>query len=347
MDGGDDREARLALGGVAHKPWRDREAEALLRGKAPPETNFAQARPTRSCATPGASAHNDFKIELAHARRSSARLDAGRRVEPQTHDDRTTSAQPINRVDGRAKVTGEAKYAAEYHAGAWSYGCGRLQHHRQGPDHAHRRERGAAARPACSRSSRTRTAPQPGAVRSQLPRRGRRRPARRSARSTTPRIQFSGQPVALVVADTLELARYAATLVRVEYETAGARHRPAANLARSADAERSSRAEADPRGDADKALAAAAVRSMPSTACRSSTTTRWRCSRRPWSGRGRHAHRLRQDPGRAERPQTTSATCSAFTRTTARRLALRRRGVRLGPAAAVPGRSWPCWRRAS
>ena len=33
LSGGTITEARLALGGVAHKPWRDTEAEALLTGK--------------------------------------------------------------------------------------------------------------------------------------------------------------------------------------------------------------------------------------------------------------------------------------------------------------------------
>src|SRR4051812_27769713 len=33
LDGDTVRTARLALGGVAHKPWRNREAEALLEGK--------------------------------------------------------------------------------------------------------------------------------------------------------------------------------------------------------------------------------------------------------------------------------------------------------------------------
>src|SRR4029079_12240184 len=32
------------------------------------------------------------------------------------------------------------------------------------------------------------------------------------------RIMFNGQPIALVVAETLEIARFAASLVRVEYE---------------------------------------------------------------------------------------------------------------------------------
>ncbi|GJD50193.1 Aldehyde oxidoreductase FAD-binding subunit PaoB [Methylobacterium crusticola] len=64
MDGDTIRSARLALGGVAHKPWRNPEAEARLRGRtATPEAFreaadliLAEARPY---------AHNAFKIELA------------------------------------------------------------------------------------------------------------------------------------------------------------------------------------------------------------------------------------------------------------------------------------------
>jgi xanthine dehydrogenase YagS FAD-binding subunit len=56
---------RIAMGGVAHKPWRLTEAEAALRGvslddsgalKGAIATSFAEARPL---------AHNAFKIELA------------------------------------------------------------------------------------------------------------------------------------------------------------------------------------------------------------------------------------------------------------------------------------------
>jgi xanthine dehydrogenase YagS FAD-binding subunit len=43
LDGGNIREARFALGGVAHKPWRKAEAEAVLRGKAANEATFGQA----------------------------------------------------------------------------------------------------------------------------------------------------------------------------------------------------------------------------------------------------------------------------------------------------------------
>lgn len=63
-DDGTIREARLALGGVAHKPWRARTAEALLAGKLPAETLFRQAADTElSAARP--LPHNAFKVELA------------------------------------------------------------------------------------------------------------------------------------------------------------------------------------------------------------------------------------------------------------------------------------------
>ncbi|HYC48607.1 MAG TPA: xanthine dehydrogenase family protein subunit M [Burkholderiales bacterium] len=64
IDGGAIREARIALGGVAHKPWRVREAEALLVGRPPTEENF---RCVADAYLDGAHGypHNAFKIELA------------------------------------------------------------------------------------------------------------------------------------------------------------------------------------------------------------------------------------------------------------------------------------------
>jgi xanthine dehydrogenase YagS FAD-binding subunit len=58
------KEARLALGGVAHKPWRDPEAEAGLRGQAADSNAFAKAAGILLRDAKGF-AHNAFKIELA------------------------------------------------------------------------------------------------------------------------------------------------------------------------------------------------------------------------------------------------------------------------------------------
>jgi xanthine dehydrogenase YagS FAD-binding subunit len=64
VEGGRVRDVRLALGGVAHKPWRARKAEAALRGgpaaleafRAAAEAELAAATPLRD---------NGFKVELA------------------------------------------------------------------------------------------------------------------------------------------------------------------------------------------------------------------------------------------------------------------------------------------
>ena len=43
LEGGTIKDVRLALGGVAHKPWRAERAEAALRGCPATETAFRQA----------------------------------------------------------------------------------------------------------------------------------------------------------------------------------------------------------------------------------------------------------------------------------------------------------------
>jgi xanthine dehydrogenase YagS FAD-binding subunit len=64
LDGDRIRDARLALGGVAHKPWRDTEAEAALRGQAAGQASFARAADVLLHGARGYR-HNSFKIELA------------------------------------------------------------------------------------------------------------------------------------------------------------------------------------------------------------------------------------------------------------------------------------------
>jgi xanthine dehydrogenase YagS FAD-binding subunit len=58
------KEARLALGGVAHKPWRNRDAEAQLAGAPATPESFQRAAETLLRDARGFG-HNDFKIELA------------------------------------------------------------------------------------------------------------------------------------------------------------------------------------------------------------------------------------------------------------------------------------------
>ncbi len=64
LDGGRIKEARLALGGVAHKPWRRSEAEAALRGQAGDEPALTKAADLLLRGAKGFE-HNAFKIDLA------------------------------------------------------------------------------------------------------------------------------------------------------------------------------------------------------------------------------------------------------------------------------------------
>lgn len=73
-------ETRLALGGVAHKPWRNQEAERLLNGKAAIAENF-QAVAEAIMSDAKGFAHNTFKIELGkraivRALKHAARMEA-------------------------------------------------------------------------------------------------------------------------------------------------------------------------------------------------------------------------------------------------------------------------------
>ncbi|MBD8906708.1 FAD binding domain-containing protein [Methylorubrum zatmanii] len=86
LDGQTIRTARLALGGVAHKPWRNGEAEALLQGQTATRKTFEAAadlilREAKPQST------NGFKIELA--RRAIVRgLEQAAAGTPQSQSDK-------------------------------------------------------------------------------------------------------------------------------------------------------------------------------------------------------------------------------------------------------------------
>ncbi|MGI9086915.1 MAG: FAD binding domain-containing protein [Chthoniobacterales bacterium] len=64
LEGNTIKSVRLALGGVAHKPWRAQKAEQVLLGKSVDEQIF-RAAAEAELADAKAYAHNKFKIELA------------------------------------------------------------------------------------------------------------------------------------------------------------------------------------------------------------------------------------------------------------------------------------------
>ncbi len=168
--------------------------------------------------------------------------------------------KPTSRVDGRAKVTGQAKYAGEYQVPDLAYGWV---------------VSAGVARGTITRIDAREALAVPGVVQvfthENAPRLAwlDRSWSDEVAPPGSPfrplhdaEVKFSAQPVALVVADTLELARYAASLVRVEYDRAA----HATDLAaRRDEAYRPKEREGvplapGPRGDAEKAFARAAVK---------------------------------------------------------------------------------------
>ena len=107
------RTARVALGGVATRPWRAEETERMLTGC--PSACFALSRcgrrgraasptPARQCLQSG--------LDSAGHRPRVGAVDA-----PMS----TSVGQPVDRQDGRLKVTGQAHYAADYSLPGMAY----------------------------------------------------------------------------------------------------------------------------------------------------------------------------------------------------------------------------------
>src|SRR5262249_55752257 len=146
LEGGTIKEARLALGGVAHKPWRDPAAEAALRGEAANRTSFARAADIVLREARGY-AHNAFKIELARRGIVRALTQAAQGM-PQSQSDKKIR-RDSNDLYRHANVTrrrpresdgrGEIRRRVQ-HAGAGARRRGHVEH-RQGPHQTHRRQR--------------------------------------------------------------------------------------------------------------------------------------------------------------------------------------------------------------
>jgi xanthine dehydrogenase YagS FAD-binding subunit len=81
MDGNTITAARLALGGVAHKPWRDEAVEAMLIGKSATDDTFKDAAYALLKDAKGYG-YNDFKIEMARRAIVRALQEASGRMQP-------------------------------------------------------------------------------------------------------------------------------------------------------------------------------------------------------------------------------------------------------------------------
>lgn len=168
--------------------------------------------------------------------------------------------QAISRIDGRVKVTGQAKYASEYNVPNLAYGVV---------------VSGAIAKGRIKRIDTREALALKGVLQvfthENAPRLAR---SNRSYQDEVAvpgspfrplyddKIKYSGQPVALVVAEEFEIARYAATLVRVEYQRE--QHETDLRVRRDRSyeppEERDGMGPVKPRGDAKRAFANAAVR---------------------------------------------------------------------------------------
>ena len=161
----------------------------------------------------------------------------------------------ISRVDGRAKVTGAAQYAGEFNIPGLAYGCavastiarGRITRidtsqalavegvievltHKNRPKMA-----------GTDKAYKDDVAPDEGSPFRPL---------------YDDKVKFDGQPIALVVAEEWEIARFAATLVQVEYEAEAHITDLHARIDKAFVVDKPDK----PRGDAANAYAAAAVR---------------------------------------------------------------------------------------
>jgi xanthine dehydrogenase YagR molybdenum-binding subunit len=167
---------------------------------------------------------------------------------------------PVDRVDGRAKVTGAARYAAEFPVAGLAHAALVLSTIPSGRIAAI--DAGLASRAEGVRAILTHD---------NAPRLPYRTPEERAP--VDPKagdqlrvfqdsaVHFAGQPIAVVVADTPEQARHAAALVRVSYEPAPALTEFDAERARppSPEAAEADRPGETRRGDPDGALSRAPV----------------------------------------------------------------------------------------
>ena len=132
-----------------------------------------------------------------------------------------TIGRPVSRVDGRAKVTGSARYAAEFTPPDLAHAalvCSTVPHGRIATLETRAAEKAEGVRAVITHLNAPRLPYVPFDEPPEVD------PSAGSQLRVFqgPDVVFSGQPIGVVVADTLEQARHAAALVRVTYSVAPA-----------------------------------------------------------------------------------------------------------------------------
>ena len=317
LEGGAIKEARFALGGVAHKPWRNARGRSCAPRPPPKRGGVCSGGRIWSCARPRASGTTRSRSN-SRAGRSSARCRRRRAARRSRSPTRRSREQPMapyigtatSRVDGLAKVTGAAKYAAEFNVPGLAHGsvvCSTIAKGRITRIDTSAAMRVEGVLTVLTHENRPPMANNDQAYKDEV------------APSGSPfrplydnKIMFNGQPIGLVVAETSEIARFAASLVRVEYDQGSARH------GRLSPARPGRTAEASDQSDRGSVHASEdARRTRAGTRCgRSAPRGRILRSDRASQPDGalrldgdlrgqRQAHGLRQDPGRAERAEVS------------------------------------------
>jgi xanthine dehydrogenase YagR molybdenum-binding subunit len=161
---------------------------------------------------------------------------------------------PTSRVDGHAKVTGAAKYAGEFSAPDLAYGSVVTSTIAKGRIVSIELGEAMSVEGVIAVLTHKNRPPMAGTDRAYMD---------DVAPGGSPfrplyddRIRFNGQPIALVLAEDFETARYAASLVRVKYDEEA----HVTDLHQRLDQAKAISTPPKPRGKADKALAAAEVR---------------------------------------------------------------------------------------
>ena len=341
LEGDTIKEARLALGGVAHKPWRDPAAEAALRGQ--------RADAERICASrgPPAAGRQGLRAQQLQDRAGAARHRADARARPRAARRNRNPTRKSGERHGILYRNSDIARRRQGQGHRRSQICRRVQRPRPRPWLCRRSRpsrRGASAASIPAEALRV-----PGVIdvlthrnRPPMPDNDDAYKDEVAPEKGSPyrplyddRILFSGQPVALVLAEDWETARFAASLVRVEYQERAPRHG-------------SARAT---RQGIHRREAREAARRCREGVCGGRYAPRGRVfhpDRVPQSdgivrldgdlGR-RQAHGLRQDAGRAERAAISLRRVRDAAGRGPRHVALYGRRFRRGPAPAIPGRA--------